>query len=65
MGKIHNKSNSANKAFRLSKISAPLLIILYTYKHKNKTRIHPNEEKIMKFQLNTTYVLNQMHRLHV
>lgn len=29
MGKIHSKSNSANKAFRLSKIIAPLLIILY------------------------------------
>jgi hypothetical protein len=62
MGKIHSKSNSANKAFRLSKIVAPLIIILYAYKHQNKARIHPTEKKIIKFQLNTIYILNQMHR---
>ena len=45
MGKIHSKSNSTNKAFRLSKIIAPLLIILYAYKHQNKARIHPIEKK--------------------
>jgi len=63
MSKIHSKSNSTNKSFRLSKIIiAPLLIILYAYKHQNKTRIHPTEKKILKFQLNTIYILNQMYR---
>jgi len=45
MGKIYSVSNSANKAFRLSKIIAPLHIILCTYKHQSKARIHSNEKK--------------------
>jgi hypothetical protein len=57
MGKIYSESNSANKAFRLSKIIAPLHIILCTYKHQSKARIHPTEKKIIKVQLNTVDIL--------